>query len=336
MAVVIVAVVAVVIMVIFLIVAVVVVGLFVVVVTVSVSVSAATFLRNGLNVHGGRIIEVMSVPLELDRNMLGEDNNPREPRCVDAVRRVVPSSHLQIEASAGRRDGPDSSSVRHDGAVALDESPPRLLQGVQGVFVRSRGGEEHQPHGGIGVGPVDLLHRPRVRGVVHGEHPGPLEGPVSVAVGVADQLAVRARGLVADLVGAGDLEVVQALLGGAGEGVVGTVVVHGAEREEEVAALVGGAVGHAALVQKGGVGLVAAAVGADGGGAGGGARGEEPLDLAVHAGLVVVVEPVLDLLGDVFFRAVVVVGLDDEVVLDAFSRRTVGGARSGLEFVERR
>ena len=61
-------------------------------------VSASTLLRNGLDVGGRRIVQVVPVSLELDRHVLRKHHEAREPRRVDGERRVGTSAHVQLEA----------------------------------------------------------------------------------------------------------------------------------------------------------------------------------------------------------------------------------------------
>ena len=118
---------------------------------------------------------------------------------------------------------------------------------------------------------------------------------VLIAVVVADKL-VGSITRVAKVHGTDIFKVVEAFLGGGRQSVVVAVVVSGDEKEEGIAAGVRAAIGGATILDKSNVGLIAAIIGAVGGGAGRGTFNEGPLDLAGGAGLVVVMEVVLLLL----------------------------------------
>ena len=150
---------------------------------------------------------------------------------------------------------------------------------------------------------------------------------------VANEL-VRSVSRVAKMCSAEILEVMKALLGFDGQGVVVTVVVRCHEGEVIVTAGVSRAVSSAISLNEIDVGKVTAVIAAVGLRTRRSTRDEGALDTARNANRVVVVESVLDLSGKGIDVAVIVMRLDDVPGFSALIVVAVGSAAIVLEEVE--
>ena len=144
---------------------------------------------------------------------------------------------------------------------------------------------------------------------------------VVVFILVADQLVGSSSGIIADLSGTRDFEIVKTFFGKSRQDIMVASVVGDTKQEEQVSASVGRTVDVAAGFDEAGVGVVSASVLTVGNRTGGGTLDERSCNTTEGTDLIKVVERIFDGLGNAFFRAVIVVGLDNiEVLLALFGR----------------
>ena len=103
-------------------------------------------------------------------------------------------------------------------------------------------------------------------------------------------------------------------------------IVNDTQSEVMITARIGGAISSAIQLHQGSVSIIAAGVLAVGRGTVRRTLREKTSDLASLARLVVIVEAILDQLGNSCLRAVIVMGLHDEPVPLALGRHAVDGA----------
>ena len=121
--------------------------------------------------------QIVLITLEFERKMLSINSQTVHTACVDGEISVIASANMQLVTRTGGGGEGHGLSVFDDLAcVALDKSLCLLLEGVDRFFDRKICGEKHNAHGGIGILPVDLLHRPGVGGIVDTKDARPLEG----------------------------------------------------------------------------------------------------------------------------------------------------------------
>ena len=124
-------------------------------------------------------LQIVLITLELEREMLGINSQTVNTVCRDGKVAVFASANMQLEArTGGGRAGHGLSVLGDRASIAFDESLGLLLEGVDRFFSGKIRSKEHETHGGIGVNPVDLLHRPGVCGIVDSKHAGPLDGAI--------------------------------------------------------------------------------------------------------------------------------------------------------------
>ena len=118
----------------------------------------------------------MLIALKFEGKVLSVNSQTVQTIGIDGEVGVVASADMQLEArTSGGRAGHGLSILGDLACVALDEGRGLILEGVDRFFDGKIRGKEHYAHGGIGVLPADLLHRPGVGGIVDTEDASPLD-----------------------------------------------------------------------------------------------------------------------------------------------------------------
>ena len=121
--------------------------------------------------------QIVLITLEFERKMLSINSQTVHTACVDGEISVITSANMPLKTRTGGGGAGHGLSVLGDLAcVALDKSLGLLLKVVDRFLDRKIRGEKHDAHGGIGILPVDLLHRPGEGGIVDTEDACPLDG----------------------------------------------------------------------------------------------------------------------------------------------------------------
>mmetsp|Transcript_7153 Transcript_7153/g.15492 ORF Transcript_7153/g.15492 Transcript_7153/m.15492 type:complete len:269 (-) Transcript_7153:103-909(-) len=162
----------------------------------------------------------------------------------------------------------------------------------------------------------------------------PLAVVMSIMIIRAFELLVLSSDDITENGCARDFHIMNSILTSLTQRIVCAIIVDHAQRQKVGLTLIARAIALAPGLSHGSVGIIPAIISTNRRGTIRGTRSECTRDRTRRTALVVIVESILDGLGNVGFGTVIVMGLDDEVVLLALGGHAVRGASVGFEVVE--